>query len=69
MENLWTKNLRKIDPYVPGEQSSDRDIVKLNANENPYPPSPMAVQAHCGFIQMPMLRRLRERLPIIITSG
>ena len=49
MENLWTKNLRKIDPYVPGEQSSDRDIVKLNANENPYPPSPMAVQAIKNF--------------------
>lgn len=40
MENLWTKNLRDIDPYVPGEQSSEKDIVKINANENPYPPSP-----------------------------
>lgn len=49
MENLWTENLRKIAPYVPGEQSSDRDIVKLNANENPYPPSPMAVQAIKNF--------------------
>ncbi len=40
MENLWQNKLRKIDPYVPGEQSKDPDLVKLNANENPYPPSP-----------------------------
>lgn len=45
MENVWTEKLRKIDPYVPGEQSSDKDIVKINANENPYPPSPKVVEA------------------------
>lgn len=45
MENLWTKNLRDIDPYVPGEQSSEKDIVKINANENPYPPSPKVFEA------------------------
>lgn len=45
MENLWTKNLRDIEPYVPGEQSKDKNIVKLNANENPYPPSPKAIEA------------------------
>lgn len=40
MEQLWKKNLIHIDPYVPGEQPSKAGIVKLNANENPYPPSP-----------------------------
>lgn len=45
MEKLWTKNLRNIEPYVPGEQSKDKNIVKLNANENPYPPSPKAAEA------------------------
>lgn len=44
MENLWKKNLRNIEPYVPGEQSSDKNIVKINANENPYPPSPKALE-------------------------
>lgn len=36
----WQDKLRKIEPYVPGEQSDNPDLVKLNANENPYPPSP-----------------------------
>ena len=40
MEHLWKQNLRQIEPYVPGEQSSDPDRIKLNANENPYPPAP-----------------------------
>ncbi len=49
MEKLWMKNLRDITPYVPGEQSKEKDIVKLNANENPYPPSPKAVKAIKDF--------------------
>lgn len=49
MNDLWKKNLRKIEPYVPGEQSKERDIVKINANENPYPPSPKAVAALKSF--------------------
>lgn len=43
--NSWKDNLRKIEPYVPGEQSKESDIVKINANENPYPPSPKAIDA------------------------
>lgn len=49
MENLWKENLRKITPYVPGEQSKNKNIVKLNANENPYPPSPKAIEALKSF--------------------
>ena len=45
MEKLWKKNLRDIEPYVPGEQSKEQNIVKINANENPYPPSPKVIEA------------------------
>lgn len=36
----WEKNLREITPYVPGEQPDFPDMIKLNTNENPYPPAP-----------------------------
>lgn len=44
MQNLWKQNLRKIEPYVPGEQREEQNIIKLNANENPYPPSPRVAE-------------------------
>lgn len=37
----WERNVRRVTPYVPGEQpAADAKIIKLNTNENPYPPSP-----------------------------
>ncbi|HCD69507.1 MAG TPA: histidinol-phosphate transaminase, partial [Ruminococcaceae bacterium] len=45
----WKDNLIKIEAYVAGEQPNKVDFIKLNANENPYPPSPEAIKAINGF--------------------
>ena len=36
----WEENIRKVIPYTPGEQPNQPDMIKLNTNENPYPPAP-----------------------------
>ncbi|MBQ0000948.1 MAG: histidinol-phosphate transaminase [Clostridiales bacterium] len=36
----WEQNVRKVVPYTPGEQPNQPDMIKLNTNENPYPPAP-----------------------------
>ena len=38
--NRWESYIRRVTPYVPGEQPKDESIIKLNTNENPYPPAP-----------------------------
>ena len=45
MSRYFTKTLSALEPYVPGEQLKLQNLVKLNANENPYPPSPAVAQA------------------------
>lgn len=39
-------NVRKVVPYTPGEQPKIKNIIKLNTNENPYPPSPLVYKAY-----------------------
>ncbi|MCI8659359.1 MAG: histidinol-phosphate transaminase [Lachnospiraceae bacterium] len=36
----WEKNIRRVVPYVPGDQPAGERLIKLNTNENPYPPAP-----------------------------
>lgn len=45
MSKYWSAVARGLTPYVPGEQPKLAQLVKLNTNENPYPPSPRAVAA------------------------
>lgn len=56
MSKYWNETVKKIEPYVPGEQPQDKKYIKLNTNENPYPPSPKAIYA--------MSKALNEKLKL-----
>ena len=45
MSELWSPFVKNLVPYVPGEQPKLTNLVKLNTNENPYGPSPRALDA------------------------
>ena len=45
MSVYWNNRIKNLSPYIPGEQPGDRKFIKLNTNENPYPPSPKAIKA------------------------
>lgn len=45
----WEKYIRKVKPYVPGEQPDKADMIKLNTNECPYPPAPEVVELTKSF--------------------
>lgn len=65
--NFVRKNIAAMDGYVPGEQPRDRTYIKLNTNENPYPPTPRVLEAlrHFDFTRLrlypdPVFLKLRE---------
>ena len=45
MKQFWSERIKDLVPYTPGEQPKDRVFIKLNTNENPYPPSPKVLKA------------------------
>ncbi len=47
--DMWEDNVRRVVPYVPGEQPRVKNLIKLNTNENPYPPSPLVYKAMREF--------------------
>lgn len=69
------KDIARMEGYQPGEQPSTTDYIKLNTNENPYPPSPRvreAITAEMDRIRLypdPMATRLRERIAEIHGAG
>ena len=68
--------VRNLQPYVPGEQPKIRGLVKLNTNENPYPPSPKvlatikhAVDGRLRLYPPPMAQALRAKLAKLHACG
>src|SRR5699024_1128999 len=45
MSTFWSSMAKRAEPYIPGEQINKTNIIKLNTNENPYPPSPNVLEA------------------------
>jgi histidinol-phosphate aminotransferase len=68
MSRFWSPIVHHLTPYVPGEQPKVDGLVKLNTNENPYPPSPLvleAISAATGRLRLypdPRATSLREAI-------
>jgi histidinol-phosphate aminotransferase len=45
VSRFWSSVVHGLSPYVPGEQPKQDGLIKLNTNENPYPPSPHVLAA------------------------
>jgi histidinol-phosphate aminotransferase len=69
MEKYWNVRVRNLSPYIPGEQPRYRKFIKLNTNENPYPPPPAvldamkaAVNENLRLYPDPLCTELREAI-------
>lgn len=63
----WEDYVRKVVPYVPGEQPKKKDIIKLNTNECPYPPAP-GVQEILNNYDVDALRRYPDPAAAALTD-
>jgi histidinol-phosphate/aromatic aminotransferase/cobyric acid decarboxylase-like protein len=65
MKAFWSRIARELSPYVPGEQPRIANLVKLNTNESPFGPSPLALEAgnisSCPFCVIRRLPHVRLR--------
>src|SRR5271154_5581107 len=69
LKNLIRPLVRELHPYVYGEQPKIKGLIKLNTNENPYPPSPRvmasvkkATDARLRLYPSPTAQSLRDKL-------
>lgn len=60
-KDIFRRNIQGLSGYTPGEQPQQLDVVKLNTNENPYPPSPSVMEA---IAQLPAERLRRYPDPV-----
>ena len=51
VKKYWSGEIKSLKPYVPGEQVKGRKVIRLNTNENPYPPSPKVGEVLLGAIE------------------
>ena len=70
------KSVRRLEAYTPGEQPKSRGVVKLNTNENPYPPSPECAKVLAAFAldrlrryPDPVFTELREAIAKDVGAG
>lgn len=64
----WEANVRKVVPYVPGEQPKEQKIIKLNTNENPYPPAP-GVSRALTELDTDLLRKYPDPAAEVLVSA
>ena len=62
MSQYLRPNIRAMVGYTPGEQPQQGGIIKLNTNENPYPPSPRVAEAIAEFVRSDRLRKYPDPL-------